>query len=399
MYRVSDGVPRFCITCEGGAILDKKLEPVAMSEVEARIDQLRHAADRMRQSSRRIADSVQSSADALDSMVALGAGTPELQQHYLAFRARMTEWSDTLDRFADRLTDAADDISGARDGSVLPFYVNMHLRRRRIRAYMPERAAPVAAAPAPVLERRLTPDGYVSQRNHALYEQWSQRKDDLGVEQAELAVLVETRDLRAADLAALKNRLHSQDPDVDVNTLPYVMARENDLAMLDEQIAAAQNRVDVMQARVDGLESRLLRVAPGNTADAELLAGLEFTASPAWLSENTFDCVQHVVGKFHVPPVLAVDAHLWDDMARQYAHYGVTVGEVPLEGSVLLLDTGHSWADPVNGHVAYVEQVIDGEVWITDNYHPDDPVKLSDLTAETSGENVRYLYFPWHTVG
>jgi hypothetical protein len=44
----------------------------------------------------------------------------------------------------------------------------------------------------------------------------------------------------------------------------------------------------------------------------------------------------------------------------------------------------------------YVERVENGEVWITDNLHPN-PVKLSALTDQTSGPNMEYLYFPWQT--
>ena len=37
-----------------------------------------------------------------------------------------------------------------------------------------------------------------------------------------------------------------------------------------------------------------------------------------------------------------------------------------------------------------------GNIWITDNNHAS-PTRLSDLTTETSGERVKYLYLPWFT--
>ena len=45
----------------------------------------------------------------------------------------------------------------------------------------------------------------------------------------------------------------------------------------------------------------------------------------------------------------------------------------------------------------YVERVDNGVVWITDNNHPNMPIRLTDLTGETSGPNIHYLYFPWQT--
>jgi hypothetical protein len=46
----------------------------------------------------------------------------------------------------------------------------------------------------------------------------------------------------------------------------------------------------------------------------------------------------------------------------------------------------------------YVERVDNGAVWITDNTHRS-PILLTDLTAEVSGQNIHYLYFPWWTQG
>jgi surface antigen len=93
---------------------------------------------------------------------------------------------------------------------------------------------------------------------------------------------------------------------------------------------------------------------------------------------------------------MAANAYLWNDRAAALPQYGITSGNVPLVGSVLVLEKTHPYADPVFGHLMYVERVDNDGIWITDNLHTE-PVKLSALTSETSGTNLSYLYFPWHT--
>jgi hypothetical protein len=98
-----------------------------------------------------------------------------------------------------------------------------------------------------------------------------------------------------------------------------------------------------------------------------------------------------------IPEGIARHAFLWDDKAQQLAQYGVTSGDMPLVGSVVVLEKEHSYADDTFGHLLYVEGVEDGDVWVTDNLHPNQPVKLANLTDELSGPNIKYLNFPWHT--
>jgi hypothetical protein len=88
---------------------------------------------------------------------------------------------------------------------------------------------------------------------------------------------------------------------------------------------------------------------------------------------------------------------LWDQAAVQLPQYGITSGDIPLTGSVMVLEPTHSYADDVFGHILYVEKVDHGIVWVTDNLHPDSPVQLTAIMDEISGPNVTYLYFPWHT--
>jgi len=75
------------------------------------------------------------------------------------------------------------------------------------------------------------------------------------------------------------------------------------------------------------------------------------------------------------------------------------LGDVPLAGSVLVMQPDHPFADDRFGHVMYVERVdSSGGVWITDNFHHE-PVLLSTLTNVTTGPDITYMYFPWQTQG
>lgn len=365
--------------------------------IQAHLAQMRDAADRMRKSARRIETSVQGAADVIDGMMALGAGTPEFQQRYAVYRAQMTEWAATLDGFADKLSSAADDIEGATGDTRV--YTGLLLPIRRRRAYMPERDRIPPPAAIPAATAPPTPQMYVSRRNRPLYEAWRAAQDELTGREGTLASLTDTRAARADDLAALRNRLHSYDPTLNVDGIPRVAALQAEVDALDVQIAGLETEIEAARGRVAALETRLGRVMPGAGADPALIAALEGGESAGWLRANTFDCVRHVVERVNIPHQLAADAHLWGQMAAQHPEFGVTLGETPLEGALLMMSPEHSYADDVNGHLLYVERVSGGEVWVTDNYHPTEPVRLSDITDETTGAHVRYLYLPWHTQG
>ena len=77
--------------------------------------------------------------------------------------------------------------------------------------------------------------------------------------------------------------------------------------------------------------------------------------------------------------------------------YGITSGDVPLAGAVVVLEPDHPYADDVFGHVLYIERVEHGVAWVTDNLHPDTALPLTDLIDDVTGPNISYLYFPWHT--
>jgi uncharacterized coiled-coil protein SlyX len=355
-----------------------------MSELYARLSDMRTAAESLRTSARRVDASVQGTVDSLDSLFALGLSTPDLQTRYLVVRSHMTDWATALARFADELTDAADAIESATNGNFTP--IQWH--------------SPVTALPDPqpiAMVGAFAGAGYVAAHNMPLYRQWQDRQLDLQTRQADLAALVSTRTEIADDLTALKNRLQSYDSSANVDMQPRVMALEAQIAELDADIASLETDIDLIQADLDHLAGRLEAVSPTPGADIGLIAGYEGTESPEWLSQNTYDCVQHVVRKLHIPSEIARDAHLWVDLALEHPAYGIGVGEVPLEGAVLVMPPEHTYADDVYGHVMYVEGVTDGEVFVTDNNHPETPVRLSDLTDDRTG--LTYLYFPWHTRG
>jgi uncharacterized coiled-coil protein SlyX len=363
-----------------------------MSEIQAKLSDMRGAAEQIRASGRRVEASVESAAAVLDGLFALGLNNPPLQAKYIAFRGQMGTWTQSLTQFADELTDAADAVEAATRGEGFVF----SLGRR------PSRDLTLGREAAPMVVESeagaaLHPFGYIAAHNEPLYERWQAQQDALEGREATLAAMVQTRADTAADLTALKNRLHSYDPTVDVDAIPRVAAMETELAALDANIASLQGEITGMQAELDALTERLNYVTAAEGADIALIESMEGTASPVWLGENTFDCVNHVVGKFHVPPDIARDAYLWIEKAGLYPEYGVSVGETPMEGAVLWMDRDHPYADPDYGHVMYVERVTGDAVWVTDNNHPASPVRLDAITDHTEG--IRYLYFPWHTVG
>jgi surface antigen len=99
-----------------------------------------------------------------------------------------------------------------------------------------------------------------------------------------------------------------------------------------------------------------------------------------------------------IPPGIPGNAMTWIDNAIANPEYGITVGNVPLTGSVIVMQPEHSFAHDVFGHVMYVERVENGQIWVTDNFHHQ-PVLLNDMTDELAGPYIQYMYFPWQTQG
>jgi hypothetical protein len=239
-------------------------------------------------------------------------------------------------------------------------------------------------------------DAYVSRYNRPLYDELQAHKDNLRQQEERLAYLKLMRDEKEADLLALQNRLTSEGVE-KIDTVTKVQALRGEIASIDGEMTSVTGEISTIRNDIDGLQERLARVMPGQGANLSLIRELEKGETWDIVKRNTYGCVNHIVSKMPIPAVIANDAYLWNDNVLRYAEYGISSGDVPLPGSVIAFEREHSWADSQYGHLMYVEKVVNGEVWITDNYHPNTAVRLTDITTEISGENVTYLYFPWHT--
>ncbi|MBA3868427.1 MAG: CHAP domain-containing protein [Anaerolineae bacterium] len=387
-----------------------------MAEVEVRLDSLRTAAADIQQASRAIIealDAVQAEVTALYALGLPAGGVGVFSASYAANAGLIQEWPFKLARFSTNLEQAADDIQQAISQSarpiaplVLPFIpesVPLALWGHGFEFQSKTRPAAmivdvntgvmVMAAPMPL-------GSYMSVINQPLYDELQNDQRDLSNNQLLVSILTQTKETRLQDLTALKNNLLSYDPKTDLQHTPRVQALETEIQSYDQQIATAQQHIKQQQASIAALTARLDRVKPGAGADVQLIQGLEGGQTNQWVKANTQDCVNYIATRVPIPDGLARDAYLWNDQATKMTQYGMTTGNVPLVGSVLVMEKAHSYADHVYGHVMLVQRVdSDGAVWITDNNHPSVAVKLSDLTKETSGANLSYLYLPWFTKG
>jgi surface antigen len=385
-----------------------------MTDVEVRLDSLRLAATDIQQASRAISEALDAVQAEVTALYALGlpvGGVGVFSASYAASAAVMQEWPFKLTRFATNLEQAADDIQQAISQSarpiaplVLPFIpesVPMALwghgfeHQAKGRAAVPQTAKTAVVESAPVALGT-----YVSAINQPLYGELRREQRELGNNQLLLSVLMQTRETRMQDLAALKNNLLSYDPLTDLRHTPRVQAMEAEIQGYDQQISTTQQTIQQQQATVQALTIRLERVKPGAGADINLIQQLEQGQTNQWVKANTQDCVNYIATRVPIPDGLARDAYLWNDQAAKLTQFGVTSGNAPLVGSVLVMEKTHPYADQVYGHLMLVQRVdADGAVWITDNNHPSVAVKLSELTSETSGANLNYLYLPWFTQG
>lgn len=373
-----------------------------MSELHLRLTDLRRAAENLRRSAQRIDGSTGEAAAAMDGLLPHLSTAPDLLSRYTQTRAAMQDWSRQLTDFADKLEAAADDIAAADRGTfTLPPLRLSDRLPREVGAVTVGAAAMAAVSRSNALYDDFIPDEgvYVAERNQALYARYTSIRGELADERSRVSELVNERRAAAEDLAALKNRLHSYDPLANPQAVPRVQQLEAELTRLDGQISDGQQHIGVLSEQLALSEERLLRVLPAPGADLDAIRALEGAQSPAWLRDNTFDCVRHVVERVPVPPALATDAHEWLANAAALPQYGMTSGEVPLVGSVLVVQPDHPYADDVFGHLFYVERVEGSAVWVTDNFHPETPVRLDAITGITSGPTMRYLYLPWHTQG
>ncbi len=377
-----------------------------MTTIEVRLDSLRIAAAEMQQASRAISealDAVQAEVTALYSLGLPAGSVGMFSASYAANAGLMQEWPFKLTRFATNLEQAADDIQHAVNQAarpiaplVLPFIpesIPLALwghgfeYQSKAKSALPQNEGMTSAAVVAAVPIAL--GSYISVINQPLYDELQREQRELGNNQLLLSVLTQTRETRIQDLTALKNNLLSYDPKTDLQHTPRVQALETEIQGYDQQIATTQQTIKQHEVNVAALTERLNRVKPGAGADLNVIQGLEQGQTNQWVKANTQDCVNYIATRVPIPDGLARDAYLWNDQAAKLSQYGMTSGNVPLVGSVLVMEKAHSYADHVYGHLMLVNRVdSDGAVWITDNNYPSVPVKLSDLTGETSGANI-----------
>ena len=374
-----------------------------MSEVSVRLSELRHASEQLRQSAYRLQLAVDNVIPIIDQSMldALPASEQALlyQSHkanIVALPAKITQFAENLEKAADDINTAVDGQSGANAIHVVHFYAPKRVKIGN----SPNTAALLGTSNVysntPSV-KKMTLDEYISNRNQPLYEELKSTESQLKDRTSALGLLISQRNTVTEDMTALKNRMLSFGDTANVDNHPRVVALQTHMDDLDLQIETIQSEVHSLQFDVDRLTERLDRVAPAAGAELDAIIGLEGADNPMWMKTSTFGCVNHVVEKMSLPNGVPRDALLWDDAAMQLPQYGISWGDTPLEGSVLQLEPSHPYADDQYGHVLYVEQVVGNEVWVTDNLHPNEAVKLSDLTTQLQGDNMRYLYFPWNT--
>lgn len=405
-----------------------------MTVLEARIAQMRQSAVRLRESGRRIDISVKTVHHIVDDLLALGVESPAALEFVARYRHQknvMDDWGQVVMLFAQHLEAAAaevemavtgqgklsDDpqVSPALPAEVVPFMPpagntapalvsgtssmgRFWRRKRRSTDAAPARRHEPGGGPAVVASNDIPYDGYLSKQNRPLYQAFLDKKAELAEARHHLDDLRHERMEKLEELAALRNRLMSHDSARDIDSIPRVQALKQQIAGIEGQITAAVHTVRTVEIDLARLHERLQRIVPAPGADLNLVASMEGAQTLQVIKEHTQDCVNYIVNRMAIPPGLPTDAHLWNDNIARMPEYGISTGHVPLEGSVLVMEREHSYADDIYGHLMYVEKVENGQVWITDNKHAA-PVLLSDLTAETAGPHITYLYFPWQTKG
>lgn len=373
-----------------------------MSEVTVRLTELRQASERLRQSAYRLQMAVDNVLPIVDQSLLDALPASENAVLYQAHKANIGSIPAKVTQFADNLEQAANDITAAIDSqrtgqtSVVHFYAP---RRVKIGSSISTAAllsTHVSDGYTPILGK-MSLDEYVSNRNQALYADLKATQSHLNDRSSALTVLVNQRAVLAEDLSALKNRMLSYDGGTNLEANPRIESLQTQIDQLDGQIDALKTEVHNLQVDVNQMTHRLDRVAPATGAELEAIVALEGAENPLWMKNSTFGCVNHIVDKMPLPNGVPRDALLWDEAAQQLPQYGISWGDTPLEGAVLQLEPSHPYADDQYGHVLYVEQVENGVVWVTDNNHPDTPVRLTDIMSKVEGDDMRYLYFPWNT--
>ncbi len=354
-------------------------------ELVIRISELRAAADQLRLSAHSVRTALESAQNEAAQLSALTYAP--LPSAAALLTAAPNATADRLDALHDQLNRAVESIEDATRPLMIPLGIlwNRLDRRPVIRpTVVPE--VGVAA---------YTLGSYISRYNRPLYDSLLDNQTVITRDEAFIGQLQAERARTQGDLVALQNRLATAGA-ASAGT-PQVRALQGQLDYLDKEEGAAQTRITAAQARVDDARERLLRITPPDSADPSVIRALEGAKSESYVLENTRDCVNYIASRVAIPGDLAANAHLWDEKAAELTRFGIRVGDQPLPGSILVMETDHPFASDRFGHVMLVESVgKDGAVWVTDNTHPN-PVRLSDLTTELTGERMKYLYLPWYT--
>ena len=240
------------------------------------------------------------------------------------------------------------------------------------------------------------PETYFNQANQQIADQVTAKQTE-----------IDQRKARITDLEGQKSGLQSDLDQLLQATGGQETARTRGLRQqitdVEALIQGETTSVDQLQTQVDGLNARLAAVTPGPGADLDLIRSLEGSrTSEAILrathqADNSVNCVNWVCNNVPIPPGLPTNAKDWVQNAMNHPELGITIGDHPMTGSVIVMQPEHPFADDRFGHVMVVERVDpNGEVWVTDNFNHE-PVLLSRLTGEITGPNIQYLYLPWFT--
>jgi surface antigen len=391
-----------------------------MNEVEAKLESIQYGATTLQSASDHTTSTLTNVRQWVEELVMMGlVGTiPETFYQQLPTLEQLPV---TLGEYARTLQTAHDDISAAINGNLAPFVIvegvailssvpmidptvsanpkkfSLKLSRRHFGDVAEESIAPVIV---PVMAAMtVTPTSYVSTFNQPLMQEWTAQKHTLESATQVREQLTTERAEKVRELNALTNRIRTFNPDANLDQISKVTTLKAELTAIDTQLQGVDAQIATTQHTFTQLDERLRRVLPSAGADLTLIEKMEFSSTPQIVVDNTQDCVNYVVQKFAIPPNMATDAHKWNENLLKLRDYGITSGQVPLEGSVMVMEREHAYGDDTYGHVLYVERVDEAGVWVTDNLHPNEPVLLTELTTETSGQNVSYLYFPWHTKG
>jgi hypothetical protein len=412
-----------------------------MPEVHAKLEQMQTAAGVLRDSGVRVDNAVKTVHQTVDDLVALGFESPAAAAFILRYRQERTimdDWPRLVKLFADRLDEAAEELAQALgltqspntepEASPLPAaapaiplavatLATRHIaenlppmgrvrswrrptisRRRGAAPYVTEKRRQSATPASTASHQETLYPTYLARKNKPLYQQLLQKQAALREAEHDFAQMTEARAVQMDELTALKNRALSADRMARMESIPRYQIMRGNVSELNQDIAEQAQTIRGLRAEITTLNVRLDKITPAPGADPMLVQAMEGAQTAEVIKANTQDCVNYIVTRMPIPGKLASDAHLWNENITKMPEYGIRIGHQPLEGSVMVMEREHPYADDLYGHLMYVEKIEGSQIWVTDNYHPE-PVLLTDVTDITSGPTITYLYFPWETKG